>query len=192
MKVNGNYGLEKELKLDSWRLQVVGVDQAKKLQAVCAGCDDVGVQVHGCAAKQAEEASPKINPAVREGDGGGCGGTGHDQPLRGQDEAGLSDSTLRPGTAGLLLTLDDLKKLPRHELVTQFKCIEGWSQIAHWGGYRLADLMADVSAGEEQGRQAAEVCVHGDSGWELLLRLRPDSLRPPAGAAGDGDARASR
>jgi DMSO/TMAO reductase YedYZ molybdopterin-dependent catalytic subunit len=61
---------------------------------------------------------------------------------RGQDEAGLSDSTLDPGTPGLLLTLDDLKKLPRHEIVTQFKCIEGWSQIAHWGGYRLADLMA--------------------------------------------------
>jgi DMSO/TMAO reductase YedYZ molybdopterin-dependent catalytic subunit len=26
--------------------------------------------------------------------------------------------------------------------VTEFKCIEGWSQIVHWGGVRLADLIA--------------------------------------------------
>ena len=33
-----------------------------------------------------------------------------------------------PCTPGLLLTMDDILKLPKHELVTQFKCIEGWSQ----------------------------------------------------------------
>ena len=61
---------------------------------------------------------------------------------RGQEEAGESDDTLDPGTPGLLLTLEDVTSLPHHELVTQFKCIEGWSQIVHWGGYRLADLIA--------------------------------------------------
>ena len=35
----------------------------------------------------------------------------------------------------------DILKLPRHELVTQFKCIEGWSQIIHWGGVRMADFI---------------------------------------------------
>jgi DMSO/TMAO reductase YedYZ molybdopterin-dependent catalytic subunit len=43
---------------------------------------------------------------------------------------------------GLLLTLDDLKKLPRAETITQLKCIEGWSEIAYWGGTRLADFLA--------------------------------------------------
>jgi len=47
---------------------------------------------------------------------------------RGNEEAGESDSTLKPGPPGLLLTLNDITRLPRHELVTQFKCIEGWSQ----------------------------------------------------------------
>jgi hypothetical protein len=61
---------------------------------------------------------------------------------RGQEEAGMSDSTLDPGTPGLLLTMDELTSLPHHELVTEFKCIEGWSQVVHWGGYRLADLIA--------------------------------------------------
>jgi DMSO/TMAO reductase YedYZ molybdopterin-dependent catalytic subunit len=61
--------------------------------------------------------------------------------MRGNEEAGKSDSTLDPGTPGLLLTMDDVTKLPRHEMVTEFKCIEGWSEIVQWGGMRLADLL---------------------------------------------------
>jgi DMSO/TMAO reductase YedYZ molybdopterin-dependent catalytic subunit len=38
--------------------------------------------------------------------------------------------------------MDDVTSLPHQELVTEFKCIEGWSQVVHWGGYRLADLIA--------------------------------------------------
>jgi DMSO/TMAO reductase YedYZ molybdopterin-dependent catalytic subunit len=34
----------------------------------------------------------------------------------------------------LSLSLDDIKKLPKKELVFELKCIEGWSQITHWGG----------------------------------------------------------
>ena len=61
---------------------------------------------------------------------------------RGLEEAGESRSTLSPGTPGLLLTMDHILKLPKHDLVTQFKCIEGWSQIVHWSGVRMADLVA--------------------------------------------------
>jgi len=42
----------------------------------------------------------------------------------------------------LLLTMDDIRALPRREMITEFRCIEGWSTIVHWGGARLADLMA--------------------------------------------------
>ena len=54
----------------------------------------------------------------------------------------MSDNTLDPGTSGLLLTMDDVTSLPHQELVTEFKCIEGWSQVVHWGGHRLADLIS--------------------------------------------------
>lgn len=40
------------------------------------------------------------------------------------------------------LTLDDIKGLPRHEMITELRCIEGWSTIVQWGGVRLADLFA--------------------------------------------------
>lgn len=39
------------------------------------------------------------------------------------------------------LTMADIRALPHQELVFQFKCIEGWSQIQHWGGVRFADFV---------------------------------------------------
>ena len=41
----------------------------------------------------------------------------------------------------LLLDLDAIKKLPRMEMITEFKCIEGWSVIVQWAGARFTDFM---------------------------------------------------
>jgi DMSO/TMAO reductase YedYZ molybdopterin-dependent catalytic subunit len=42
---------------------------------------------------------------------------------------------------GLLLTMDAIRALPKIEMVTQLKCIEGWSEIVEWGGARMSDFM---------------------------------------------------
>lgn len=47
----------------------------------------------------------------------------------------------------LLLTMDDIRSLPKHELIYDFKCVEGWSQIQYWGGARLSDFMAKYKLG---------------------------------------------
>ena len=47
------------------------------------------------------------------------------------------------------ITLDDLKKLPKKEIVFEFKCIEGWSQIQHWGGVRFVDVMNHYKIGQK-------------------------------------------
>ena len=39
-------------------------------------------------------------------------------------------------------TIDDIKKLPKHDIVFDFKCVEGWSQIQYWSGVPLADFIA--------------------------------------------------
>lgn len=39
------------------------------------------------------------------------------------------------------LTLDDLRQFPRRTMITELRCIEGWSIIVQWSGVRLADLM---------------------------------------------------
>jgi hypothetical protein len=43
---------------------------------------------------------------------------------------------------GMSLTLDDIKSLPRRDMITEFRCIEGWSYVARWSGARMSDLMA--------------------------------------------------
>jgi len=40
----------------------------------------------------------------------------------------------------LYITLDDIKSLPKTEVVFDFKCIEGWSQVTHWGGVKFSDF----------------------------------------------------
>lgn len=50
------------------------------------------------------------------------------------------------GMAGLTtpvtLTLNDIMSFPAQEMITELRCIEGWSIIVQWTGTRLADLMA--------------------------------------------------
>ncbi|MFD2572780.1 molybdopterin-dependent oxidoreductase [Spirosoma soli] len=57
----------------------------------------------------------------------------------------------RDGREPLLLTMDDIKALPKQQLVYDFKCVEGWSQIQHWGGVRLSDFMAKYKLGTKSG-----------------------------------------
>ena len=40
----------------------------------------------------------------------------------------------------LRISLDELKQMPKTEVVFNFKCIEGWSQITWWGGVRFSDF----------------------------------------------------
>ena len=104
------------------------------------------------------------------------------KPQRGMEEAGHSASTLDPNTPGLLLTLDHIKRLPRQELVTQFKCIEGWSEIVHWAGYRMADFIrAYPPAPDAQGNLPRYVYMetpNGDyyTGYELAACMHPQTL----------------
>jgi DMSO/TMAO reductase YedYZ molybdopterin-dependent catalytic subunit len=41
----------------------------------------------------------------------------------------------------LNVTLDELKALPKTEIIYDFKCVEGWDQIQHWGGVRFIDFI---------------------------------------------------
>ena len=41
----------------------------------------------------------------------------------------------------LFLTLDDIKKLQKIDVVFNFKCIEGWSQITWWSGVRFSEVL---------------------------------------------------
>ncbi|TAM81719.1 MAG: molybdopterin-binding oxidoreductase [Acidobacteria bacterium] len=48
---------------------------------------------------------------------------------------------LASGSGPLMLGLGAIRKLPRVEMTTEFKCIEGWSVIVQWAGARFTDFM---------------------------------------------------
>jgi DMSO/TMAO reductase YedYZ molybdopterin-dependent catalytic subunit len=52
----------------------------------------------------------------------------------------------------LVLSLNDIRKLPKTEIVFDFKCIEGWDQVTHWGGVRFADFVKHYSLRAASGR----------------------------------------
>jgi len=41
----------------------------------------------------------------------------------------------------LAITIEQIMDLPKTDLVFDFKCVEGWDQIQHWGGLRFADFI---------------------------------------------------
>jgi len=49
----------------------------------------------------------------------------------------------------LKITLEQIKKLPKIEFAFNFKCIEGWSQITHWGGVKFSEFMKAYHLTEE-------------------------------------------
>jgi hypothetical protein len=120
VRLNGNIGIDPVIKLDTWKLQVTGLAGAKSSPQYVL---DVNTYKY-----DEDTALMDQNPDVDAyGDTGGS--------LDAQNAAAAAEP-------GLLLTLDHIRALPHYEMVTQLKCIEGWSEIVHWGGARLHDFIA--------------------------------------------------
>jgi DMSO/TMAO reductase YedYZ molybdopterin-dependent catalytic subunit len=53
---------------------------------------------------------------------------------------------------GQKIRLRDLQKVPRFDLVTELKCVEGWSQVMHFGGVRFLDFVTQFGLATRSGR----------------------------------------
>jgi hypothetical protein len=187
LRFNGPYGLRQELMLESWRLKLVGVDRPERFSQFVPDVtawkyvEKPNVAMAAGKSGQASSADdakgPVAAPAVWTRAVNPDGSS-----MRGQEEAGTSETDYTDKTPGLLLTLDDMKRLPHQELVTEFKCIEGWSEIVHWGGVRFADLIdAYPPAKTAQGKLPRYVYMEtpfGDyyCGYNLNACTHPQSL----------------
>ena len=84
--------------------------------------------------------------------------------VRVNGDAGLSDNfnaaawklqvVKKPGDT-MFITLDEIKTLPKTQVIFDFKCIEGWSQVTRWGGVKFSDF---VSKYHLDGTGGHEVC----------------------------------
>jgi hypothetical protein len=95
------------------------------------------------------------------------------------------------GDDAVELTLDDIKRLPRVELVTLLKCIEGWADMGHWAGARFADFATtyrpaprsggrpDASKGSEESARYVSLETPGRGyyvGLDMASALHPQTL----------------
>ncbi len=209
LRVNGVVGLEKELEPDSYRLQLVGMTNAQAHPRYTD--DVTAWQYRYSAAKSTEDlghdtktppkpaeaqapVNPKMDTAMKMApesmiqkveqhqnntEPEDAKHTGRSP--RGLGEAGESRSTLKPHTPGLLLAMDDITRLPRHEIVLQFKCIEGWSQIVRWAGVRMADFLEAYPPALVNGKEPRYVYMEtpdGDYyvGYDMHVCRHPQTL----------------
>ena len=50
------------------------------------------------------------------------------------------------------IRLRDILALPRYDLVTELKCVEGWSEVMHFGGVCFSDFVARFGLATRSGR----------------------------------------
>jgi DMSO/TMAO reductase YedYZ molybdopterin-dependent catalytic subunit len=51
------------------------------------------------------------------------------------------------------ISLQELRSLPKTELIFDFKCVEGWEQVQHWAGLKFTDFMAHYKLDKESAMQ---------------------------------------
>lgn len=75
------------------------------------------------------------------------------------------------------LSLDDIKQLPRTEMITELKCIEGWSVIVQWAGVRFSDFVAKYGP-RELTRYVSMVTPDNEYfvGWDIESIMHPQTL----------------
>ncbi len=126
-RVNGGAGLSEGFDPNNWRLQVVGLANPQTFSQYTRNIAD-GQATDNAAANdsQPETKDAKQNPDSQT------------------KSANTGDKAAAPEMPmpGLLLTLKDIKSLPRVEMTTELKCIEGWSIVVSWAGARFSDFLA--------------------------------------------------
>ncbi len=161
MRLNGNFGQDPKMKLNTWRLQVVGLKNPSGYKQYIEDVDlwtyesgaDNGDEDEAEPPSAKEAPSPKTAPVeapemkpapVQMAGAAPIAPDGRPQVVQEIDveipipKAPATDTSRTPG---VVLSLKDLRALPSYEQVVQFKCIEGWSQITSWRGARFSDFV---------------------------------------------------
>lgn len=76
----------------------------------------------------------------------------------------------------LYISIEDIKKLPKTEIVFDFKCVEGWSQITHWGGVKFSDFAKHYHLDEEIKMEYVGM-ITPDKGYYVGIDM-PSAIHP--------------
>jgi DMSO/TMAO reductase YedYZ molybdopterin-dependent catalytic subunit len=76
----------------------------------------------------------------------------------------------------LKITVEDLQNLPKTDIVFDFKCIEGWSQVTHWAGVRFRDFVNAYGLSDEMAMKYVGLATP-DKGYYVGIDM-PSIMHP--------------
>ena len=79
----------------------------------------------------------------------------------------------------ILIGIEDIRKLPKTEIVFDFKCIEGWSQVTHWGGVKFSDFIRAYHLDLQSGMQYVGLVTPDSAyyvGIDMASAMHPQTL----------------
>src|SRR5579863_2675563 len=85
----------------------------------------------------------------------------------------------RNDNTDLHIGIDELRQLPKTEIVYEFKCIEGWSQVSWWGGVKFSDLIQHYNLLPETGHDYVGLSTPDDQyyvGIDTPSALHPQTI----------------
>jgi hypothetical protein len=144
LRLNGNLGQDLDMSLDSWRLQIVGLAHPQQYRQFIEDVDLWDYKSNSDSKLSASESGQGAEEAVQSVDPKAFNpkpGSGPHIEVQQTITIPVAPASDASRTPGIVLSRADLRALPFTEQVTQFKCIEGWSQITSFGGVRFADFL---------------------------------------------------
>jgi DMSO/TMAO reductase YedYZ molybdopterin-dependent catalytic subunit len=85
----------------------------------------------------------------------------------------------QPGAVDRTFKIADLAGLPRVDMTTEFKCVEGWSKVANWSAVRLADFLEAHGIGRRPDGQPYPYIFLATPDGEYYVGLdTPSALHP--------------
>ena len=168
LRINGTFGLDPKLMQSSWGLQVVGLERPMQYRQFVK---DVDLWEYKSADDGAAAPAETVGPDVKGN------GKAAPEPAAAKPAAG----DMPAAVPGVVLQIEDLRKLPYTEQITQFKCVEGWSQIVRWGGVRYSDFLKAYPPANVDGRPPKFAVMETSNGeynasFDMASLLHPQTL----------------
>lgn len=147
---NGDYGVASEVDPD-WKLRLVGLADMSGAEMPATDAADTGE------ADAAEDPPPDrkpAKPAPTDKKGGAKSKPTQDTEADADssDDSDPADAAPADMEPAVQVTLEQIRALPKTEIVTELKCIEGWSTIVHWAGVTLADFLQKYPPATRSGK----------------------------------------
>lgn len=178
-KPNGDVGLSDDVDASTWKLRVLGLADMSQANTQSPPSPDAAD------APADKKASVKRSTTTDRKQGANSvqsdTSDANDSQSSDTGDAGNDSQDGTMAEPALELTLDAIRNLPRAlhtEMVTELKCIEGWSVVVQWAGVRFADFVAHYRSTKNSENLPAYVGIETPDG-EYYVGLDIESALHP-------------